>query len=91
MDWSRILYLIATSAMLILIVLESRLLGKTKKNLRDTDWLLKRLREMPDVVPCYECRFHLEEESFCPKSGMKMKDGLIYCCYGERKEVSNEG
>ena len=86
MDWTKILYLISTGLMWFLIISEARLLRKTKRNLHDTDWLLKRLREMPDVVPCYECRFYLEEEPFCPKSGMKMKDGLIFCCYGERKE-----
>lgn len=92
MDWTRILHLITAVANVILLTFEGRLIRKTKRNLNDTDNLLKLLKEMPDVVPCYECRFYLEGEPSCPKSGMKMKDGLIFCCYGERKEDgSDEG
>ena len=91
MDWTRILYLITAVANVILLACESRLIRKTKGNLNDTEVLLNQVREMPDVVSCYECRFYLEGEPFCPKSGMKMKDGLIFCCYGERKEATDEG
>lgn len=90
MDWTRILYLITAVANVILLAYESRLIRKTKGNLNDTEDLLNQLREMPDVVPCYECRFYLEGEPSCPKSGMKMKDGLIFCCYGERKEDGSD-
>lgn len=53
--------------------------------------LKQKLETYRGVTPCYECRFYLEDEPFCPKSGMKMKDGLIFCCYGESKEDSDEG
>ena len=92
MDWTEILYLILAGACLVISVLESNLLRKTKGLNGEVEDLLNCLKEMPDVVPCYECRFYLEEEPFCPKSGMRMKDGLIFCCYGERKEDgSDEG
>lgn len=91
MSWVEILWLITAGANVVLLVYEGRLLRKTRKLNGDVSGLLNFLKGMPDVVPCYECRFYLEEEPFCPKSGMKMKDGLIYCCYGERKEVSDEG
>ena len=68
-----------------LIVKESRLLKKTKKNIVDME---KFMDDIPKLVPCYECCYYKEGEPFCPKSNMKMKDGLIFCCYGER-EVSN--
>jgi len=86
MDRIKILYLIVIAVNLVLIGHEGRLIRKTKANLADTGDLLKKLCEMPDVVPCYECQFYLEGEPFCPKSGMRMKEGLIFCCYGERKE-----
>lgn len=90
MDWIKILYLIVIAVNLVLSTYESRLIRKTKGNLNNTENLLTRLRGMPDVVPCYECRFYLEEEPFCPTSGMKMKDGLIFCCYGDRKEEGSD-
>lgn len=86
MDLIKIVWLITVVGNVILLAYESKLIRETDDNLSNTRKLLNRLREMPDVVPCYECRFYLEEEPFCPKSGMKMKDGLIFCCYGERKE-----
>lgn len=92
MDWVRVLVLITAGANMILLMYDSMLIGKTKRNLNEVCELLELARALPDVVPCYECRFYLEDEPFCPKSGMKMKDGLIYCCYGEREEEgSDEG
>ena len=86
----KILYVIVIIANLILMIYEGRLLRKTRENLDNTDELLAQARAMPKVVPCYECQFYHEDEPFCPKSGMRMKDGLIFCCYGERKEKENE-
>lgn len=91
MDGLRILYLFSTGLMVALSVRTLFLLRKTRKLTDDSTKLLDWLKKQPDVVPCYECRFYLENEPFCPKSGMKMKDGLIFCGYGERKEVSDEG
>lgn len=90
MDWIKILYLIVIVVNVILIGYEDRLIRKTKANLADTGDLLKKLHEMPDVVPCYECKYYEEGVLFCPESDMRMKDGLIFCCYGERKESSDE-
>lgn len=92
MDWSEILWLITVGANMVLLGYESRLLKKTRKLNDEVGGLLNHLMEMPDVVPCYECKYYEEGALFCPKSGMTMKDGLIFCCYGERKEEgSDEG
>jgi hypothetical protein len=91
MDWIKILYLIVIAVNTVLIGYEDRLIRKTKANLVNTEGLLKKLREMPEVVPCYECKYYEEGVLFCPKSDMRMKDGLIFCCYGERKEATDEG
>lgn len=90
MDWTKVVYLITAMGNIILLAFETRLLRKTKGNLNNTEDLLDKLREMPDVVPCYHCQFYQEGEPFCPKSGMRMKDGLIFCCYGDRKEATDE-
>lgn len=91
MDWTKILWLITAGANVVLLTYESRLLRKTRGLNDDVKGLLNHLKEMPDVVPCHECRFYLEEEPFCPKSGMKMKDGLIFCCYGDRGDNDAAG
>lgn len=44
MDWTRILYLITAVANVILLTFEGRLIRKTKRNLNDTDNLLKLLK-----------------------------------------------
>lgn len=90
MDWTKILYICLSAVMGVLIVLEARLLKKSKK-LNDEieeflDDILKNAEDIPKLVPCYECCHYKEGEPFCPKSNMKMKDGLIFCCYGEREQ-----
>lgn len=91
MDWTKILYLISAGLMMILSARTLFLLRKSRKLSDEMISLWAIIKSQPEVVPCYECRFYLEEEPFCPKSGMKMKDGLIFCCYGDRKESSDEG
>lgn len=92
MDWTKIIYLISAGACLILLIKEKNLIRKTDALLEQMESDCALLQAMPRVIPCYECRFYLEGEPFCPKSGMRMKDGLIFCCYGERKEDgSDEG
>lgn len=92
MDWTKILYICLSAVMWVLVVLEERSLRKTKKLNADLEEICDRYGEcvddLPKLVPCYECCYYKEGEPFCPKSNMKMKDGLIFCCYGER-EVSN--
>lgn len=91
MDWTEILYLIAAGACLVIAILESNLLRKTKGLNGEVEDLLNTLKAMPEVIPCYECKYYEEGVPVCPKSGMWMKDGLIFCCYGERKESSDDG
>ena len=92
MDWIKIVYWCFLALLWVLIFLEFRLLKKTKKGNDELEEICNKYREcandLPKLVPCYECRYYKEGEPFCPKSNMKMKDGLIFCCYGER-EVSN--
>ena len=90
MDWTKIIWLIMDAIMLDLIIKEWNLLRETEKLNDDIMGLAKRLHEMPQVIPCYECRFY-SEDATCPKSGMQMKEGLIYCCYGEREDSEDEG
>ena len=91
MSWVDILWLITAGANVVLLVWEGRLLRKTRKLNGDVGDLLNFLKGMPEVVPCYECKYYEEGAPFCPKSAMRMKDGLIFCCYGDRKESSDEG
>lgn len=90
MDWTKILYICLSAVMGVLIVSESRLLKKSKELNDDLEKALdtygKCVDDLPKLVPCYECCYYKEDEPFCPKSNMKMKDGLIFCCYGERKD-----
>lgn len=81
MDWTKILYLCLATVMAVLLTLEGRSLRKSKKL---NDDLEKLAEDIPKLVPCYDCCYYKEGEPFCPKSNMKMKDGLIFCCYGER-------
>lgn len=86
MDWTKILYLISAGFMLILSARTLFLLRKTRRLTDDSMKLLNWLEKQPEVVPCYECQYYEEGVLFCPQSDMRMKDGLIFCCYGERKE-----
>lgn len=90
MDWTKIIHLISAGACLILLIKEKNLIRKTDALLEQMESDYALLQAMPRVIPCYECRFYLEEEPSCPKSGMKMKDGLIFCCYGEREEEGSD-
>lgn len=91
MDWTMILYLISAVACSVIAILESNLLRKTKGLNGEVEDLLNTLKAMPEVVPCYECKYYEEGVLFCPESDMRMKDGLIFCCYGERRDGSDEG
>lgn len=85
MDWIRTVHLCFVVVLGVLSSLELRSLRKTKKLNDELEVLAE---DIPKLVPCYECCHYKEGEPFCPKSNMKMKDGLIFCCYGER-EVSD--
>ena len=91
MDWTRIVYLVAAGLMLILSARTMFLLRKTRRLLGETTSVWEMVKGQPEVIPCYECKYYEEGVLFCPQSDMRMKDGLIFCCYGERKEVSDEG
>ena len=90
MDWTKILYFFLIGWAIFLIVKEFRLLKKSKKLNDDLEKTLcdcgKFVDDIPKLVPCYECCHYKEGEPFCPKSNMRMKDGLIFCCYGERDQ-----
>jgi hypothetical protein len=85
-----ILYWCLVVVQCILFAINGRLVKKTRQlndELEGDIGCVKLLAEdLPKIVPCYECKFYQEGEPFCPKSGMKMKGGLIYCCYGERED-----
>lgn len=86
MDWTKVVYLIGAGLMFALSIRVLFLLRKTRRLLNGTTELWEFVKKQPEVVPCYECKYYEEGVLFCPESDMRMKDGLIFCCYGERKE-----